>query len=142
MSKNKVEILWDEKFSVGVGEIDEQHKKLVEILNELVALIQEYPAGSDSDIESTIEKINEYKTFHFATEEKYFEQFNFKGAAEHIQKHRDFDQKITELVAAFQKDKSKDQLFELVDYMENWFIDHLLNTDRKYMECFKENGLK
>jgi hemerythrin len=140
--ENKPAILWSNNFSVGVREIDEQHKKLVEILNELIAYASNDSACESKNIDETIKKIVEYKTIHFGTEEKYFKQFSFEGTDEHIQKHRGFDQEVSGLLSNFQKDGEKNQLIELLDFMENWFTDHLLNMDQKYVQCFKKNGLK
>jgi hemerythrin len=142
MEKNKPAILWSNSYSVGVQEIDEQHKLLIEILNELIAFVYNSPGNENLDIRATIDKIVKYKTVHFETEEKYFKQFNFEGADEHIQKHREFNEKVSELLQEFQKNGKKSELSELVDFMENWFTDHLLHMDQKYIKCFKENGLK
>jgi hemerythrin-like metal-binding protein len=142
MGKQQAMLLWNDSFSVGVREIDDQHKELVEILNELVALVGEYPGSANQEITSIIEKIDAYKTVHFETEEKYFKQFNYAGADEHIQAHKDFNEKVGELVASFQKNSEKEQLLELVDFIENWFSDHVLNMDHKYVHCFKEGGLE
>ncbi len=142
MEENEKSLLWNSSFSVGVQEIDEQHKKLVEILNELVYLVGKELKDEKQNIDVTVKKIIEYKTIHFATEEKYFKQFDFDGAEEHIQKHREFSQKTGELLADFGSTGEKIHLVELLDFMEIWFVDHMLNMDSKYKECFKQHGLK
>jgi hemerythrin len=134
-------ILWKSRYGVGVQEIDEQHKKLVEILNELIAYASEYPGKQNRDIKPTLRKIIEYKTTHFETEEKYFSLFGFEGANEHIEAHREFDQKVSALISGLQKNSGKEKLLGLLDFMEDWFVDHLLNMDQKYVKCFKERGL-
>jgi hemerythrin-like metal-binding protein len=142
METCKSALIWNDVYSVGVQEIDEQHKKLVEILNELIAHSCSSPGSENLDIKATIGKIVEYKTVHFETEEKYFKQFNFEGSEEHIQKHREFNERVGELLSEFQESGGKSDLSELVDFMESWFIDHLLHLDQKYVKCFQENGLK
>jgi len=61
-----------------VREIDEQHKLLIETINELVNVVASNP--SKEGLMSIIENLINYKKIHFATEERYFEEFNFVGA--------------------------------------------------------------
>jgi len=134
---NKLE--WEEAYSVGVALIDEQHKMLIATINELLDVIDTKPTKEKTD--SVINKLIQYKQFHFATEEKYFKEFNYKKTDEHIAKHRLFTKKITEI-----QNRSTDNyvalVYELIDFLENWFVDHLLHVDHEYIECFHQHGLR
>ena len=75
------------------------------------------------------------------TEEKYFKEFNYAGADEHIAKHKEFSENL----AILQKKHEGDTLafaFALVDFLEDWLINHLMTVDQQYKQCFKEHGLK
>ncbi len=137
MSQKKLE--WDAKYSVGVEEIDNQHKVMFATINELVDAISEAPTREK--ISRIVEELVAYKKFHFATEEKYFKQFNYAGAEEHIQRHREFSAKLDDLSKQFADDPIQ-LAFNLVDFLEDWLIYHLMNADQKYKECFHEHGLK
>jgi hemerythrin-like metal-binding protein len=132
-------IVWDEKYSVGVEEIDNQHKRMFEVINELLEAIN--TNTTEDHLGNIIDGLIKYKVFHFATEEKYFKQFNYEGAEEHILKHKEFNDNLMVL-----KDKypiySVEFAFELVDFLEDWLIDHLMIVDQKYKKCFAEHGLK
>jgi hemerythrin-like metal-binding protein len=121
-----------------VKEIDEQHKNFVHILDMLYNAIQK---GETKDILNDIFKqLINYKEFHFATEEKYFDQFHYEGAEEHKKAHLDFTNTITKL----QEEGTNDHLgtaMKILDYMENWLVDHLSSMDKKYTKCFNEHGL-
>ena len=134
----KSHLEWKDEYNVEVKEIDEQHKKLVTLMNELMDSIQSKP--EKDEVHKIIENLVSFKKNHFETEEKYFEKFDYKGTEEHKKAHGDFDKKIREL-----KEKNAgDELtlaFELVDYLEDWFLSHLRDMDRKYMKCFHDNGL-
>jgi len=129
---------WNEKYSVGVKEIDNQHKKFIEIMNSLYAAVY---AGEDKDkLAEILLNLTNYKDNHFELEEKYFDLFHYEYAVEHKAEH----QKLREKVAAFYtqfKEGKTDVTAELMDFLENWLVDHLANQDQKYAECFKKNGL-
>ncbi len=130
---------WDDKYSVGVELIDEQHKAMFTTINLLIDTINTGP--EKEKIGEIIGNLVAYKKFHFETEEKYFKEFNYENAEEHIAKHREFTAKLEEIQA-----KCGDDIFalafELVDFLEDWLIDHLLTIDQQYKQCFAEHGLK
>lgn len=130
---------WREEYSVGVKIIDEQHRRMFGLINELIGMIKTTPNAEQ--IASILRGIIEYKQKHFATEEVYFQRFGFEGTEEHIAEHRKFDAKVEEIREKYGTDFVM-FAFELVDFLEDWLIDHILHTDRKYIECFHQNGLK
>lgn len=137
MSIKKLE--WEEEYSVGIEELDDQHKRMFATINELLEIINS--GTSEKDLSNIIESLINYKIFHFATEEKYFKEFNYEGAEEHIQKHQEFNTKLMSL-----KEKHPtytiEFAFDLVNFLEDWLIEHLMVTDHKYIKCFHDHGLK
>lgn len=134
---NKLE--WEEKYSVGVEVIDRQHKKLFELINRLIEMLSEMP--TQEQIDGILKEIIEYKLIHFGTEEKYFDEFNYEYKEEHKEKHREFSDKIEEMKTE-SNGNSITLAYRLVDYLEDWLINHLMNEDQKYVSCFREHGLK
>lgn len=137
-----MQIPWREEYSVNVKEIDDQHKYFIELLNELYgAVINKI---SVEEIQEIFTKLDAYATLHFGTEEKYFDLFHYELADEHKKEHK----KLLEQAEEFKKhcqnnpEKIYDIVDELFEFLENWLVDHLANQDKKYMECFKKNGLK
>lgn len=129
---------WKDEYDFGIKIIDDQHKKFLKTLDALMAAIGKNEVGEkQAEIFSGIDN---YSKFHFATEEKYFDEFSYAGAEEHKQQHREFIEKIEEIKKQFSKNEFA-LSFELADYLEGWLIDHVLNTDKKYVECFREHGL-
>lgn len=137
MEPQKLE--WDENYSVGVQEIDNQHKILFATINELLDAI--HNNEPEEKLDHIIQNIITYKKHHFSTEEKYFKEFNFEGAEEHIEQHKKFNDNIKKLFEDHPK-HDIELCFLLIDFLEDWLIDHLQNMDQKYVECFKQNGLK
>ena len=134
-------INWSPQYSVGVKIIDEQHKEFLDAFNELYDAF--FRGEAKEKLAITLKKISDYTEFHFATEEKYFREFNYAGAEEHIRQHDDFRAQLVEFKKHFFQEDDLEKLAEdLVDMLENWLVQHLHGMDQKYVACFKEHGLK
>ena len=131
-------IQWTDSFSVESVEIDHQHQKLINLINEL------YVAYMDKDDsfkpEKIIDELAEYALSHFETEEKYFEEFEFEGAEEHIAAHNDFIDQIKEFQTSYKRNKNILTL-QIFSFLQRWLTNHILGMDKKYIECFKENNV-
>ncbi len=139
MEEKRKKLEWEESYSVQVKEIDDQHKKLFATINELIDSI--YEQTTKEHLNGIIDSLIIYKRFHFATEVRYFKEFNYSGAQDHINKHNMFNEKLD----AIQKEFGADTVtfaFKLVDFLEDWLIQHLMTVDQQYVPCFKEHGLK
>lgn len=132
-------LIWEDEYSVGVEEIDNQHKRMFAIINELLAAIN---TNTTSDhLGHIIDGLINYKKFHFATEEKYFKEFNYEETEQHIAIHHEFNDKLETLKAEYPK-YNQEFAFKLVDFLEDWLINHLMVVDQKYRKCFHDHGLK
>jgi hemerythrin-like metal-binding protein len=131
-------IPWRAEYSVGVKEIDEQHQHFIGLLNDL----HEY-AGDESlgaQMPAIIEALVEYAKHHFETEEKYFDEFSYEGAAEHKEKHRELMAQVEEFHRQFKQGDL--DVNKLVAFLEHWLKEHLIKEDQKFAACFREHGLK
>jgi len=136
---NQPVLEWDEKYSVKVMVIDEQHKKLFETVNNLIKILKGVP--KKDEVSKIIDELVFYKKHHFATEEGYFERFDYLGAEDHKKKHELFDETLKMLVKKYGEDPIT-FAYKLIDFLEDWLIDHLMTEDQKYVECFTSHGLK
>lgn len=135
---NSKKLIWKDEYNVDVKEIDEQHKKIFAAINDLIEIASLTP--TKEKLMPIIEKLAEYKELHFATEEKYFHQFNFEGASEHEAEHRRFNETFIAIQSKYQENTTE-FAFALLDFLEDWLIEHLIIMDQKYKKCFKEHGL-
>jgi hemerythrin len=131
-------ILWDNTLAFNIKIIDEQHKMFVETLNKLFGVFKS--PGIPAAFKEVLDELDHYSTVHFQTEEKYFDEFDFSGKEEHKQAHREFRDKIEAIKNDLKQNKMGASV-ELVDYLEDWLIEHLSGKDKKYIECFKSHGL-
>lgn len=130
---------WKKEYSVKVKEIDSQHKELIRIINQLYDDI--YAGKPKKNLEEILNKLEEYTHIHFSTEERYFDRFKYEKNIEHKNIHNDFKEKIKILNQRFKHD-GKNVSTELIDFLEDWLLNHIMDEDHKYIECFKKNGLK
>jgi hemerythrin len=130
---------WRESMSVGVEEIDKQHQQLVDTIQELNQAIIEHDI--ENNLVETFERLFGYMTTHFATEEGYFDKFNFAEAAEHKAAHLFFKKRVLEMHENINKNVHELSL-ELVAFLEFWLVGHVMVMDQRYVQCFHEHGLK
>ena len=130
-------VQWQAKYSLNIKEIDEQHKIFINLINEVYGTI--IKVKQTYLIDQVISKLVDYAALHFMTEEKYFIDFNYSESISHIKEHKYFLGKIDQ----FQKDFNINNLlsFQVLYFMKDWLIKHILISDKKYIDCFKKGGL-
>lgn len=133
-------VIWNDQFSVNIKEIDDQHKRFLSFLKEAYSKMdRSLDAG---ELNPLLERLVEHAKEHFATEEKYFAKFKYEYADAHAELHR----KLMGEILAFKKRHSSDNSIglttELVDFLEDWLLIHIMKNDKQYMEVFHENGLR
>ncbi|MEK9161417.1 MAG: hemerythrin domain-containing protein, partial [Patescibacteria group bacterium] len=82
LSKKQEKFKWNSDYSVNVKEIDDQHKVILEFINSLNDKV--FNGVAESFIGKNLREMEEYVERHFVMEEKYFTQFNYAGAEDHI----------------------------------------------------------
>jgi len=132
-------IQWNNAMSVGVTEIDTQHKRLITMINELSDAMRDHKAKDV--IGNIVDSMLSYTASHFTLEEKYFDQFRYPDTVIHKKEHADFVKKVT----AFREDYVKGRLglsVEILYFLSDWLKNHIQGSDRKYAPFFQEKGLK
>ncbi len=121
---------WTEDIAVGVGVIDEQHKKLFEYLNDFVYAIDNN-AGPD-EIEKVVGFLDTYVIEHFDTEESMMKEVSCPDMEEHIGQHRIFIDSLNEVKRSLARDGASDELaLMLRGNLCNWLFSHILMLDRR-----------
>jgi hemerythrin-like metal-binding protein len=124
---------WDKIYSVGHEEIDNQHRKLIEMINQAYnAIISD---RSLQEAESLIDKMYDYTDYHFKMEENYFQKLNYPEKDTHIKEHKLFLKKIK----TFKSDlKSADDevITHIFTFLRDWLVKHILYVDKKYTILF------
>ncbi len=124
-------IIWTDKFSVGCDYIDNQHKKLVDIINELHDTFLR--KSSRNELTKILTELVDYTKYHFSAEEDMLREHNFGPSEEHIQQHKEFVEKLE----IFKKrHELGDNIlgFDMMNFLKDWLLNHILGTDMKYSE--------
>ena len=138
-------INWNSSVALDISEIDDQHKELVNVINEMFDAMAD--GRGNEIIDDILQRLIDYTEYHFTTEEKYFDQFNYKESEEHKKEHKYFVEKVLEFRQA--PDRGMDKLegsdnvisVDLWKLLKEWLVNHIKNSDRKYARLFKEKGL-
>ena len=121
-------IIWDETLSVEVDEIDEDHRKLVDLFNILSHSVVE---GDAADyIEAVLEELISCTIWHFKHEERLMLLYKYEGIVEHKAEHDELIDSVKELQKKFQKE-NKLLTNEDIEFLEDWLTSHILGQDMK-----------
>lgn len=129
---------WDEKFSVNVKELDDQHKRLILYINELIDSLRLSP--DSIKIKQIKEKLLVSEIEHFATEEKYFIKFDYPATSQHTAAHKQFISDSDKLRGLYESDPEK-HATELIYFLEEWWLNHIMVMDHEYVDYFNKHGL-
>ncbi len=136
-SLSKSMIIWDNTFSVGVKEMDEQHQKLFGTINRLGSSMNA-PANTEK-VSDIIKELLDYSVYHFLAEETYFEKFNYENKEVHTKLHNYYKEKVNHFIDDFQENKYLS--FEIIDFLITWWNGHVIGEDKLYTECFHDHGI-
>jgi len=130
---------WDDSYNTGIRIIDSQHKKIIDILNELF-LAMEKGQGS-TKIGKLLNDLNNYTITHFSTEENLLKQAEYPDFEEHKKLHDEFAAKIHEMQAACEKGEVSISV-RLARFIKEWLSNHILGTDKLYVDHLISKGIR
>lgn len=140
MSDNYEWVKWESKFELGIPDIDAQHKKLVDLCNKLyVGLIEcksNLTKNWQSLLSETIREMADYTKTHLAYEEKLLATTNYDKLAEHKIRHKEFTDKVTEILQNFNAANMQTTV-ELSQFLREWFLSHIACEDKLYVSAVK-----
>lgn len=123
---------WNNAFVTGIEIVDQQHQRLVDMLNQLAELLLNSATINQQDAKGLIDGLVSYVAEHFSTEERLMQQFEVdpRHSQHHVHSHRDFANKVSYTLEQFSKDQSLSGV-ELLQFLSNWLIFHILGEDQK-----------
>lgn len=121
-------IQWNEKYRIGVPEIDQDHEMLIGLINELYAKVEAHMEREE--IKDFFRRVEQEMAAHFAREEKMMVEHHYDGYAEHKADHekllgeiRDIAEDFADGVCDYDPDKA------LARQLTDWFVAHTQNHD-------------
>ena len=131
-------ITWTDALSVNIKEINEQHKKLISMINELHSAMG---SGKGKDAMGTIlGNLVEYTKTHFAYEEGLMQKHNYPGYLNHKSLHDALTKKAVDLHTSFKEGKTLVTV-EVMNFLKDWLSNHIQDTDKKYGPYLNGKGV-
>jgi hemerythrin len=131
-------ITWSNEYSLDIKEIDAQHQKLVNMINQLHDAMKE-GKGRDA-LQPIINSLVDYTRSHFSREEQLFAQYGYTARDGHAKIHNSLTQQALDLKGKI--DKGSGVLaIEVMGFMKNWLTSHILAEDKKYAPFLKSKGV-
>ena len=134
-------IKWSANFTTDVKLIDSQHKKLIDLINELHHGVHEHV--SEELLDRAIDNLITYTIFHFATEEQLAAQHGYPQAGTHRLAHNQFMDKVAQFSEFKHGHQAGRELLanEMLNYMIDWLMNHIQGSDIKLGQFLKAQGV-
>lgn len=133
---------WKDRYNLHIPEIDQQHKRLFEIGNEAYELAK-LNDGFDhyDEIVYIIDQLLDYTKYHFEYEEKLMKKYEYVGLDHQFKEHTYYVDKIRSFSSQDIDENQQQSVLEILDFLSEWISSHILISDRKYANDFKERGI-
>ena len=123
-------IAWDDAYSVGVAAMDDQHKKLFGMINQLADCHAADNCESSGVFHEVLSRMFDYTQLHFKDEEAYLQRIGYPQLAEQKMEHAAFfRQMATFCVAASEGIQDEAAVYH---YLKDWWLPHILESDMQY----------
>lgn len=120
------DLVWDSSLSVQVKEIDEDHRRLVDLFNILNRSVAE---GDSADyVEAVMDELISCTVWHFKHEERLMLKYGYDGLEEHKEEHRGLVESAQELQQKLLQEGEK-VLSEEIEFLEHWLTGHIYGAD-------------
>jgi hemerythrin len=130
-------ITWNTTFMCGVKLIDDQHKTLVRLVNDMFNHVSGNDEEEDVYFNKIIKEAVTYIKVHFATEEKIMIFTKFDGYAEHKKEHDNFVLTVVKNIQSY-KAKERFTLLSFTKFLKDWILSHIAVMDKQYFTHLKK----
>jgi hemerythrin-like metal-binding protein len=128
-------MVWDEAYSVGVAAMDDQHKKLFGMINQLADCHAARNCESSGVFHEVLSNMFDYTQLHFKDEEDYLQRVGYPQLASHEGEHATFVEKITSFSIAAEAGVQDEAAVHR--YLKMWLQSHILESDMQYRDFVK-----
>ncbi|MBF0164965.1 MAG: bacteriohemerythrin, partial [Magnetococcales bacterium] len=132
---------WNDALSVGVKQFDDDHKKLVGMVNDLARAMRSQDEGQAAVRSAILKGLVDYTVEHFGREAALFKQHGYPETEAHLRAH----DKLVAMVLALAKEYeggSPTVGTDLLVFAKNWLVEHIMGTDMKYRDFFMSRGVR
>ena len=120
---------WQDSFSVGVTKLDDDHKRLIDLINRI-----DEAEKSGKSVQWALEELRNYAQYHFKAEEERMKAAGYPEIEEHMREHRAFVEWLTTVERTY--NLAPDAHFHIAEtvneYLRDWLTHHILLIDMQY----------
>lgn len=131
-------VAWKEEYSVGIEAIDNDHRKLLKLINQFQTAVF-YRTGREFEQEAFNELVD-YTRTHFKREEALLEKHGYPDYEAHVAEHRKMIAQVEDVMTQYQAEGRRETLKKAVVFLREWLIDHINGTDQAYAGFLHEKG--
>jgi hemerythrin-like metal-binding protein len=121
------DVIWGETLSVEVDEIDEDHRRLIDLFNILNHAVED--EETKAYVDAVLEELISCTVWHFRHEERLMVKYDYPDAGEHKTEHRDLIDSVNALQQQYLK-AGKHLSSQDIEFLEHWLTGHILSADK------------
>ena len=131
---------WTESMSVGVTQFDDEHKKLIVLINDLFDAVQ---AGRGRQaLGSVLDELIDYTKTHFSHEEHHLKKLGYPAFKEHKKEHDALAKQVIDIQRKYHAGATAMLSMEVMSFLKSWLVTHIQGTDCLYTAFLNEKGVK
>ena len=131
-------LVWTDALSIGIEVIDAEHQRLVALINELHDAIEK--GDADHVLGGILDGLITYTIEHFAHEEAMFANSGYGSVSAHIREHEQLTRQVVDVQTRYRSGATTALSLELLDFLKNWLVVHIMVRDRKYAPFLTGRG--
>ena len=130
-------IKWRESYETGIDSMDEQHQKLIELINKLYKVLRK--EETNESVNMVQDEMEKYAKQHLQQEEALLESNGYPEFADHVTMHQSYLDKLKTLTTESENEVA---IKDTYAFLRQWWIEHIVTEDKKYGEFLKSKGVK
>lgn len=131
---------WKDSLSVGIKEIDDEHRELVNMVNDLHSAMS---TGKGKDaLGGVLDRLINYTVSHFAHEEELMRKYSYPDSFKHTNEHRQLTKTAVDVQTKFKSGQTIGLSIEVMDFLRNWLTTHIQDVDTRFGAFLQTKGLK
>lgn len=134
----KDKIVWSDDMSVGCKALDDDHKVLIQALNDFIEALENDEGAFVTD--GIFSVLAHYTDYHFSREEKLLAACDYPDLAEHIKTHAALKEQLFDCRRRFMLNSNAELEDEISEFLYNWLQNHILVSDMDYRKTLEQSG--
>ncbi|MBI5900542.1 MAG: bacteriohemerythrin [Rhodocyclales bacterium] len=128
-------LTWNDSYAVGVPELDDQHRRLLELINQVGDDYGPRNAFTDGLFREVLSDLFEYTQVHFRAEEDHLRKIAYPGIEAHAREHGALTERVMEFILAAQGGTQDRQAIH--NFLLTWLVSHILEADMRYRDFMR-----